>query len=85
MFVQTQKRAPLELAAIRPPTSPRPLHVEDRDARRKERPEQDDDQPRSPIAQHQRSAQPDGQYEQAPGGGDGSRLDPAGDLVRPVQ
>ena len=36
-----------------------PLHVEDGDAERKERPEEHDDVPRSPFGEHQRSVQPD--------------------------
>jgi len=39
----------------------RPLHVDDGDARPEERPEEDDDVPRSPFGEHQRSVQPDDQ------------------------
>src|SRR6516225_6844553 len=42
----------------------RPLHVDDRDEQPKERPEEDDDVPRSLSGQHQRSIQPDGQNRQ---------------------
>ena len=36
-------------------------HVDDGDARTKERPNQDDDVPRSPFGKHQRSIEPDDQ------------------------
>src|SRR5215831_10283372 len=39
----------------------RPLHVDDGDEQPKERPDEDDDVPRSLSGQHQRSVQPDDQ------------------------
>ena len=39
----------------------------------------------SPPGEYQRRAEPDGQDEEAPGRSAGSRLEPAGDFVCPVQ
>ena len=66
MFVQTQKKAPLGWHWRSGRRQVPPLHVEDRDARRKDRPEQHDDQPPSALGEHQRPAKPDGQDEQPP-------------------
>jgi hypothetical protein len=46
---------------------------------------QDDDQPPSALGKYQRSAKPDGQNRQATRGSEGSRFEPPGDFVGPVQ
>ena len=81
MSVQTKKKAPLELAipAAMPDAS---HHVEDGDARRKDRPEEDDDIPRSPFGEHQRSVQPDDEEDHDSEVREPSRGDPADDVVR---
>ena len=78
-------RRVLAPVAIRPPTSPAPCMWSTGTARREDRPEKDEDQPPSPVREHQRSAKPHGQDDQAAGGRDRSRLEAAGDFVRPVQ
>src|ERR1700722_706325 len=63
----------------------RPLHVDDRDDQPKERPEEDDDVPRSPFGQHQRSVQPDDQDWHRNEVEKRSWLHPADDVVRQVK
>src|ERR1051326_1262134 len=63
----------------------RPLHVDDRDKQSKERPEEDDDVPRSPSCQHHRSVQPDGQDRHHNEVKKSSRLHPSDNVVRRVK
>ena len=62
-----------------------PSHMEVRDGQRKDRPEEDDDVPRSPSGEHQRSVQPND--EDGHGGEvlQRSRFDSADDVVRQVK
>lgn len=63
-----------------------PLHVEDGDAKRKERPEDDDDVPRSPFGEHQRPVQPDDHDDTPPNQVvEPSRFPSAYDVVRQVK
>jgi hypothetical protein len=61
MNVHTKKKAPLDLAMFAADADTLPHHVDGGDDQSKERPEEDDDVPRSPFGQHQRSVQPDDQ------------------------
>src|SRR5215469_13080090 len=63
----------------------RPLHVDDRDEQPKERPEEDDNVPRSLSGQHQRSVQPDGQDWHDDEVKKRSWLHPADDVARSVK
>ena len=62
----------------------RPHHVYDRDARPKDRTEEDYDVSRSPFGEHQRSVQPDDQHEHPNDVLDPSRGPPPDDVVRQV-
>src|ERR1019366_5533838 len=62
-----------------------PHHVEDGDARPKERPEEHDDVSRSPFGEHERSVQPDDEDEHPTEVWERSRFHPADDVVRQVK
>ena len=62
-----------------------PLHVDDGDDQPKERPEEDDDVPRSLSGQHQRSVQLDDENGQRNEVGKRPWLHPADDVVRQVK
>ena len=62
-----------------------PHHMDDGDARPKERPEQNDDVPRSPFGEHERSVQPDHPDEHRTAAWERSRCHPADDVVRQVK
>ncbi len=59
-------------------------HMNDGDDQRKERPEEDDDVPRSPFGEHQRSVQPDDQDWHRNEVQKLSRLHPADDVISQV-
>ena len=62
-----------------------PLHVEDGDGQRKERPEEDDDVPGSPFGEHQRSVQPDDKDGHSSEVRGPSLFEPANDVIRQVK
>ena len=62
-----------------------PPHVDDGDARRKERRDEDDDVSRTPSGEHQRSVKPDEQEEHRNEVRELARGEPADDVIRMVK